>query len=44
MILPTITSISYDVFLGVPDELRSGSLALGTTRWQTIRHIVCQPA
>jgi len=40
MILPTITSISYDVFLAIPQELRAASLALGTTRWQTIAHIL----
>jgi phosphate transport system permease protein len=44
MILPTITSIAYDVFLAVPQELRTGSLALGTTRWQSIRHIVLPAA
>ncbi len=44
MILPTITSISYDVFRAVPDELRSASLALGTTRWQTIRHVLMPAA
>lgn len=40
MILPTITSISYDVISSIPRELRTGSLALGSTRWQTIRHVV----
>jgi phosphate transport system permease protein len=40
MIMPTITSLSYDVFRTVPAELRSASLALGTTRWQTIRHVL----
>ena len=40
MILPTITTITYDTFRAVPQELRTGSLALGTTRWQTIRHIL----
>jgi phosphate transport system permease protein len=44
MILPTIASISYDVFLAIPAELRSASLALGTTRWQTIRHILLPAA
>ena len=44
MILPTITSIAYDVFLAVPQDLRTGSLALGTTRWQSIRHIVVPAA
>jgi phosphate transport system permease protein len=44
MILPTITSISYDAFLVVPREMRSASLALGTTRWQAIRHVVLPAA
>ena len=44
MILPTITSIAYDALVAVPGELRSGSLALGTTRWQTIRHILLPAA
>jgi phosphate transport system permease protein len=44
MILPTITSLSYDAFLTVPREMRSASLALGTTRWQAIRHVVVPAA
>jgi phosphate transport system permease protein len=44
MILPTITSVSYDSFRAVPQELRTGSLALGTTRWQTIRHLLIPSA
>ena len=44
MILPTITSVSFDAFRAVPRELRTGSLALGTTRWQTIRHILVPAA
>ena len=44
MILPTITSISYDVIRRVPQDLRTASLALGTTRWQTIRHVVLPAA
>ncbi len=40
MILPTITSITYDVLIAIPGELRAGSLALGSTRWQTIRHVL----
>jgi phosphate transport system permease protein len=44
MILPTVTSIAYDVLLTVPQELRSASLALGTTRWQAIRHVVLPAA
>jgi phosphate transport system permease protein len=44
MILPTITTIAYDTIKAVPAELRGGSLALGTTRWQTIRHVVLPAA
>jgi phosphate transport system permease protein len=44
MILPTITSIAYDALIAVPRDLRVGSLALGTTRWQTIRHILLPAA
>jgi phosphate transport system permease protein len=44
MILPTIASIAYDTLLTIPGELRSASLALGTTRWQTIRHILLPAA
>ena len=44
MVLPTITSVSYDAFRAVPQELRTGSLALGTTRWQTIRHLLIPSA
>ena len=40
MILPTITAIAYDSLVALPTDLRSGSLALATTRWQTIRHLL----
>jgi phosphate transport system permease protein len=40
MIPPTITSIAYDVLLSIPSELRTASMALGTTRWQTVRHVL----
>jgi phosphate transport system permease protein len=40
MILPTITSVALDAFTAVPAEMRGASLALGTTRWQTIRHVL----
>ncbi len=36
MILPTIISISEDAIRAVPKELKESSLALGTTKWQTI--------
>jgi len=44
MILPTITSVALDAFTAVPGEMRSASLALGTTRWQTIRHVLIPAA
>ncbi|HLZ21546.1 MAG TPA: phosphate ABC transporter permease subunit PstC [Ktedonobacterales bacterium] len=37
MILPTITTISIDALASLPNGLREASLALGATRWQTIR-------
>ena|SRR3989338_3242285 len=36
MILPTIISISEDAVRSVPKELKESSIALGTTKWQTI--------
>ena len=36
MILPTMAAISRDVLLVVPQHYRSGSMALGATRWETI--------
>lgn len=40
MILPTIISISEDAIRSVPRELKESSIALGTTKWQTIYGIV----
>ncbi len=37
MILPTITAISREVFEAVPNVYRESALALGATRWETIR-------
>ena len=44
MILPTITSISYDALTTVPRDMTSASMALGTTRWQMIRHVLIPSA
>lgn len=44
MVLPTISSISYDALVAVPGDLRQASLALGTTRWQTLRHMLLKAA
>jgi phosphate transport system permease protein len=40
MIIPIISSISRELFLGVPRELKEGALALGTTRWEMVRGVV----
>ncbi len=40
MVLPIIASITRDLFLSVPRELKDGALALGATRWEMIRGVV----
>jgi phosphate transport system permease protein len=40
MILPIVASLSRDLFLTVPPELRDGAEALGATRWEVIRGVV----
>ena len=37
MIIPTISSVSREVFLAVPFNQREAALALGATLWETIR-------
>ncbi len=44
MILPTITSISFDSLMSVPSAFREGSLAMGATKWQTISRVVLPAA
>jgi phosphate transport system permease protein len=40
MILPIVSSISRELFLGVPHELKEGALALGTTRWEMVSGVM----
>jgi phosphate transport system permease protein len=40
MVVPIVASISRELFLRVPDELEEGALALGTTRWETVRGVI----
>ena len=40
MIAPLMIAVTYEVFATVPNDLRHASLAVGATRWQTIRRIV----
>jgi phosphate transport system permease protein len=40
MVIPIIASLSRDLFLTVPRELREGAEALGATRWEVIRGVI----
>jgi phosphate transport system permease protein len=44
MILPTVTNIARDAIRAVPKIYKEGSLALGTTHWQTIRQVILPAA
>jgi len=44
MVFPIIISVSEEVFRAVPYEVREASLALGATRWQTVKHVVIRKA
>ena len=44
MIVPTVTAISRDVILAVGKDQREASLALGATRWETMRRVVLPAA
>lgn len=36
MIIPTIAAVTRDVFMAIPNSQREASLALGSTKWETI--------
>lgn len=44
MILPTVISLSEDALRAVHGSLKEGSMALGSTRWQTIWHVLLPAA
>lgn len=44
MIFPVIIHVTVEVFKTVPYEVREASLALGATKWQTIKYIVLRKA
>ena len=44
MVLPTITAISRDALEAVPRSYLDASLAMGATRWQTIRRVLIPSA
>lgn len=44
MILPTFISLAEDALRSLPESIEHASLALGTTRWQTIAHVLLPAA
>jgi phosphate transport system permease protein len=40
MIIPTITAVTRDVLLAIPDSQREASMGLGATRWETIWQVL----
>jgi phosphate transport system permease protein len=44
MILPTIISISVDALQAIPPTYREGSIALGATKWQTVKMVLLPAA
>jgi phosphate transport system permease protein len=40
MILPTISALSRDVFLAIPNSQREAALALGSTKWEMISQVL----
>ena len=44
MILPTVISLSEDAIRSLPGTYKEASLALGATRWQTIRRVLVPAA
>ncbi|MFO8050403.1 MAG: phosphate ABC transporter permease PstA [Thermoplasmatota archaeon] len=44
MILPTIIRTTEEAMKSVPQSMREGSLALGATKWETIRKVILPPA
>ena len=44
LIVPIIIVASIEALRAVPDGVRDGAYAMGSTRWQTIRHVVLPQA
>ncbi|MFA5322221.1 MAG: phosphate ABC transporter permease subunit PstC [Smithella sp.] len=44
MVIPFIISISVEVLRMVPDPVRECSLALGATKWETIKYVILRKA
>jgi phosphate transport system permease protein len=44
MVCPIMISISEEVIKAVPQQVREASMALGATKWQTVKHVVARSA
>jgi phosphate transport system permease protein len=44
MVLPTITALGAETLSSLPPELKEASVAMGATRWQTIRKVLLPAA
>lgn len=44
MVFPIIIHVATEVFRSIPAEIREASLALGATKWQTVKHVVMRKA
>jgi phosphate transport system permease protein len=44
MVFPIIISVATDVLQSVPSEATEASLALGATRWETVKHVILRSA
>lgn len=40
MVIPFVLSLSLDIFLSIPREAREAALALGATRWETLKKVL----
>ena len=39
MIVPIVASVSRELFISVPSDLKQGAMALGATRWEMVRSV-----
>jgi len=44
MVCPIIVSITDEVIRAVPNAIKEASLAVGATKWQTVKHVVVRSA
>lgn len=44
MALPTVVSVAEDAIASIPDSMKDGSLALGSTDWQTMKSVTIPAA